>query len=195
MPLSSESATASGSDPSICHSAVAWGSKVLTCTTLCLPSSNPKEYIVKFEGNNSKKWDGREINLDGEWLESLYDPKELTSGKQLRLPWPEKEEKYWNAVLMEPKQEISSCDITYSNTLSSSKGKTTRKRKAPSKIPNIKKQCTPHAKRQKNVSTSYPLSPPPLSVLFAFGISIVHNIPVLVGTTEKPKGKILHVGG
>ena len=150
MPLSSESATASGSDPSICHSAVARESKVETRATLCLPSSNPKEYIVKFEGNNSKKWDGREINLDGEWLESLYDPKELTSGKQLRLPWPEKgEEKYWNAVLMEPKQEISSCDITYSNTPSSSKGKTTRKRKAPSKTPNVKKQCAPHAKKQK----------------------------------------------
>ena len=147
-----------------------------------------------------------EIDLDGEWLESLYDPKELISGKQLRLhvPWPEKgEEKYWNAVLMEPKQEISSCDITYSNTPSSSKGKTTRKRKAPSKHLMSRNNVLHMPKDRKNVSTSYP--PPSLSlslflsislsVLFAFDISIVRNIPVLVGTTEKPKGKILRVGG
>ena len=85
MPLSGESATASESEQSNCHSTVALRSNIETRATLCLPSSNVK-------------WDGREINLDGEWLESLNDPKELTTGKRLRLPWPEKgEEKYWNA--------------------------------------------------------------------------------------------------
>ena len=51
----------------------------------CVSSS--KKYIVRFEGNNSKKWDGREISVDEEWLESLYDPKELTGGKQLHLSY------------------------------------------------------------------------------------------------------------
>ena len=39
-----------------------------------LPSPPPEErkYRVRFQGNNSKKWDGKDIVVDGEWLESLY---------------------------------------------------------------------------------------------------------------------------
>ena len=48
----------------------------------------------------------------------LYDPKELTGGKQLSLPWPEKgEEKYWNDVFIHPK-------------LPDDTSRTTRKRKS-----------------------------------------------------------------
>lgn len=32
-----------------------------------------RRYFVRFEGNNSKKWDGRQIMFDdSEWLESMY---------------------------------------------------------------------------------------------------------------------------
>ena len=44
-----------------------------------LPSN---KYCVRYEGNNSKQWDGREILLDGDWLDSLYDPLSLVEGKQ-----------------------------------------------------------------------------------------------------------------
>ena len=114
--------------------------------TLQLPcvSSSCKKYIVRFQGKNSKKWDGREISVDEEWLESLYDPKELTGGKQLHLPWPEKggEEKYWNAVFIDPKLPKSPDNACF-DTLSG----TTRKRKSLSKTPS--KKCSTNQKTEK----------------------------------------------
>ena len=41
------------------------------------PCGSTKTYLVQFEGNNSKKCDGHDVELDGEWLESLYDASEL----------------------------------------------------------------------------------------------------------------------
>ena len=60
------------------------------------------KYCVRYEGNQSKKWDGREITLDGKWLESLYDVAELVPGKQLSLPWQAKGGRMeeWKAVLI-----------------------------------------------------------------------------------------------
>jgi len=55
-----------------------------------------RQYCVRYEGNSSKWWDGREILLDGEWLESLYEPSELVPGKELSLPW----QGYWGTVLL-----------------------------------------------------------------------------------------------
>ena len=42
--------------------------------------SQSRSYIVRYEGNSSKKWDGREIVMDGNWLEQLYKPPELIAG-------------------------------------------------------------------------------------------------------------------
>lgn len=66
-----------------------------------------RRYFVKFEGNNSKRWDGKEIELQGEWLESLYSTEELTPGKKLTLPWPGKGKKVteWNVVVVDPGQK------------------------------------------------------------------------------------------
>ena len=60
------------------------------------------KYCVRYEGNQSKRWDGREITLDGAWLESLYRPAELIPGKQLSLPWHGKGGRVqsWKAVLI-----------------------------------------------------------------------------------------------
>ena len=42
---------------------------------------------MKYEGNNSKQWDGREILVDKSYLESLYDTDELQPGMLVTLPW------------------------------------------------------------------------------------------------------------
>ena len=77
-----------------------------------------EKYCVRYKGNTSKRWDGREILLDAEWLESLYDPLELIVGKKVRLPWRAKGGiQHWNAVVIRPedkpkegaKEEASNC--------------------------------------------------------------------------------------
>lgn len=45
------------------------------------------EYVVKFKGNNSARWDGKEISVDAEWLEELYEKEELHPGCVVKLPW------------------------------------------------------------------------------------------------------------
>ena len=85
--------------------------KIETRATLQLdePSSSTKyNYYPEISRKQFKKWDGREINVDSEWLE----PDELRVGKELHLPWPEKGgvEKYWKAVLIDSKlQKTSNC--------------------------------------------------------------------------------------
>ena len=60
---------------------------------------NTTKYCVRYEGNGSKKWDGKTIWLDGEWLHSLYDHSELVPGNKLSLPWMGKGGRmtYWSA--------------------------------------------------------------------------------------------------
>ena len=50
-------------------------------------SFNPKRYVVRFEGNNSKKWDGKEVWLDVEVLGELYSENELVDGCKITIPW------------------------------------------------------------------------------------------------------------
>ena len=56
------------------------------------------------ENNSSKRWDGKVLSLEGEWLESLYQPNKLVIGSKLKLPWSGKGGKitYWNAVGVDP---------------------------------------------------------------------------------------------
>ena len=64
-------------------------------------SSKPLTYLIEYNGNNSKRWDGKKIIVDGEWLRSLYSTEELVIGKELKLPWKAKGGKVveWKAVL------------------------------------------------------------------------------------------------
>ena len=39
-----------------------------------------QSYCVRYEGNNSKRWDGKEIWIEATVLEELYEPYQLTSG-------------------------------------------------------------------------------------------------------------------
>lgn len=51
--------------------------KNVTCTT----AAGERKYCVNYQGNSSKRWDGKKIIVDSETLESLYDVKELVLGK------------------------------------------------------------------------------------------------------------------
>ena len=65
--------------------------------------SAKQRYCIKYVHNNSKKWDGRRLWLDGAWLEELYPAEELLPGKAITLPWHKKggEVSYWSAVVVE----------------------------------------------------------------------------------------------
>ena len=66
-------------------------------------SFNPKRYVVRFEGNNSKKWDGKEVWLDAEVLDELYSKNELVHGCKITVPWKSKKKiTHWNAVFIDP---------------------------------------------------------------------------------------------
>ena len=75
----------------------------------CEPCSSEEKqkvsrYLVQYENNGSKRWDGKVLSLEGEWLESLYQPNELVIGSKLKLPWSGKGGKItnWNAVVVDP---------------------------------------------------------------------------------------------
>ena len=50
-------------------------------------NSEAQRHLVRFEGNNSKKWDGKEVWLDPYVFDELYDPKELLHGAKLSVPF------------------------------------------------------------------------------------------------------------
>ena len=58
---------------------------------------------MQYKNNGSKRWDGKVLFLEGEWLETLYQPNELVIGSKLKLPWSGKGGKisYWNAVVVD----------------------------------------------------------------------------------------------
>lgn len=63
-----------------------------------------RKYSVKYERNNSKRWDGKIIQVEAERLEVLYDQKELVPGKEVFLPWQGKcgSVQEWNGVVVQP---------------------------------------------------------------------------------------------
>jgi len=64
----------------------------------------PKQYVVRFENNNSKRWDGKEVWLDSEILDELYDSTELFHGANITVPWKCKGGRitHWKAVFINP---------------------------------------------------------------------------------------------
>ena len=46
---------------------------------MAVSSSSVKQYVVRFEGNSSKQWDGKQIWIDAAILDELYKPSELSA--------------------------------------------------------------------------------------------------------------------
>ena len=67
-----------------------------------------RQYCLQFKGNNSTKWDGKEIVVETDWLEGLYSPEELLEGKEVLLPYPAKGGKTheWKAVITSTEGEL-----------------------------------------------------------------------------------------
>ena len=67
-------------------------------------SSHSKQYVVRFEGNSSKKYDNKEMWISAQLLDELYEPSELQHGKPVIVPWKGKGGKiqHWNAVFIDP---------------------------------------------------------------------------------------------
>jgi hypothetical protein len=61
-----------------------------------------KEYVVRFKGNQSARWDGKDIVVDGDWLEELYSKAELCPGRIIQLPWEGKDGKSvdWKVMIV-----------------------------------------------------------------------------------------------
>ncbi len=68
---------------------------------------SPKTYSVKFVNNSSKRWDGKVIEVEADWLHRLYAEEAVVPGEELVLPWPGKKGvvKSWNGVIVEKEQK------------------------------------------------------------------------------------------
>ena len=67
-----------------------------------------KYYYIRFEGNSSKRWDGKVISLSSEQIEDIYHPSQLVPGFIVTLPWPSKGSKKvtnWQAVIVDPTEK------------------------------------------------------------------------------------------
>ena len=81
----------------------------LHCTVEHLPSSlePAQKYVLRYTGNHSKKWDGKEIILDRDYLQSLVEEEsELVPGGNVKLPWTKRGggKEVWNAVIVSEQQ-------------------------------------------------------------------------------------------
>jgi len=84
-------------------------------------------YVVRFEGNDSRKWDGKEVYEDKEVLDELYDSSELVHGAKISYPWRLKGSKltHWNAIFVDPMVSSSAATASssgVSNTVNSDTG-------------------------------------------------------------------------
>ena len=63
---------------------------------------SPASYCIRFEGNSSSQWDGKEIFVEKEWLESLYPRTSITKGKEVILPYPGRQGKVkeWKGIVV-----------------------------------------------------------------------------------------------
>ena len=62
-----------------------------------------KTYCIQYENNISKRWDGKRVLIDGQWLHSVCDISEIHFSDKIKLPWTAKKGKvqYWNAVVVD----------------------------------------------------------------------------------------------
>ncbi len=68
--------------------------------------------------NSSKRWDGKVIEVEADWLHSLYAEEAVVPGKELVLPWPGKKGvvKSWNGVIVEKEQKQPASSSSEGNT-------------------------------------------------------------------------------
>ena len=73
--------------------------------------STPPMYFTEYEGNGSKKWDGKVIAVDSVWPEGLCQQYNIRKETLVKLPWTKAggATEYWNArVVDEPASSSTS---------------------------------------------------------------------------------------
>ena len=71
-----------------------------------------KRYVVRFQGNNSKKWDGKETWIDASVLDELYDEAELVHGAEITVPWKSKGKiTHWKGIFVDSEAQKSGTNI------------------------------------------------------------------------------------
>lgn len=80
-----------------------------------LPSN---KYRIRYQWNNSARWDGKEIDVDAEWLEMLYEPSTICEVKEVELPWLGKKGRiqHWKAVHVDANSKSVRTLVVYSYT-------------------------------------------------------------------------------
>ena len=64
-------------------------------------------YVVCFEGNCSRKWDGKETYIYVEVLDKLYSKEELVHGAEVTVPWKSKGKvSHWKAIFIDPNHQL-----------------------------------------------------------------------------------------
>ena len=65
-------------------------------------ANGEKSYIVRFEGNSSKRWDGKEVYINADVLDELYSEYELVHGAPVTVPWKSKGKiTHWKAIYID----------------------------------------------------------------------------------------------
>lgn len=67
-----------------------------------IESDSFHKYVLRFEGNDSRKWDGKEVTVEPEQLEGTYDPADIVPGAVVQVPYPGRdgEIELWKGVIM-----------------------------------------------------------------------------------------------
>ena len=66
-----------------------------------------------YEGNGSKRWDGKTIFVDSKLLVESYEHTELVSGKEISILWKSKSKGavYWKVVIIDSKGKCKQIQV------------------------------------------------------------------------------------
>ena len=86
--------------------------------------ASERRYAVRFEGNQSKRWDGKEVWLEAEVLDELYDASELVDGANVVVPFRGKGGKitHWKAIFVEHNKKQEKTAVTTTTEPTADKG-------------------------------------------------------------------------
>ena len=86
--------------------------------------ASDRQYAVRFEGNQSKRWDGKEVWLEAEVLDELYDASELVDGANVVVPFRGKGGKitHWKAIFVEHNKKQEKTAVTTTTEPTADKG-------------------------------------------------------------------------
>ena len=79
----------------------------MTSTGSSSPPAARSRIAIRFHNNNNRRWDGKVVDENLDWICSLYNKEDLVPGKEVVLPYAKKGGmvQNWNAVIVDPKAE------------------------------------------------------------------------------------------